>query len=571
MFKCGQRSLQQLTISASRQTPLVYKPEFYVRTRQRCLTKTEFAKERVEYKYLLKQYRMKNIKEYWERQTQVENEYIADQNRIQTEKRHRDFMRQKESIVKIAAATQRHIEFQKRNEDKKLGILHKHMLNEEAKRANRQQMIKMLEFDSKTWYNLENIEEKMVGEVLVPDFVYDQTTYYTHLQEQALLYETAQFEEMEENISEHKFTKAKNDLLAPIYAEVVSIIKRITHNQETEYLEEYNHLKEVILSKERLTPEEQQEKISRLRDSYSQLIANLRGELGQTSNKINNLHEQLLFLYNLLKTWENYVSCIKMDKYEYEMLHKQKREEDEITGFDETQAKQKSEDPMKAENFSDALTSANERVTTDSASESDIETSKIAELLKNPKEFRKVFEEASKTNKEQLEEGQIPEEDEFEAILKKPTEELEQEFEEEFAESQDKEKFLYGGSRGKRAIEATELLKMTTIDSLIPVDEIQKARTFRELKLDFNSIDAIQEVDLIPDHENPQKLNTSAMIEAYKKALGEVETGESLSRKEKSKLQDIKKLLNKIGEIRVEEGRLLMKVFETYKPKYTLD
>lgn len=103
---------------------------------------------------------------------------------------------------------------------------------------------------SKTWYNLENIEEKMVGEVLVPDFVYDQTNYYTHLQEQALLYETAQFEEMEENITEHKFTKIKNDLLAPIYAELVSIIKRITHNQETAYLEEYNHLKELILSKD---------------------------------------------------------------------------------------------------------------------------------------------------------------------------------------------------------------------------------------------------------------------------------------------------------------------------------
>lgn len=77
MFKCGQRSLQQLTISAPRQTPLVYKSEYYVRVKQRVFTKTEFAKERVEYKYLLKQYRMKNIKEYWERQTQVENEYIG--------------------------------------------------------------------------------------------------------------------------------------------------------------------------------------------------------------------------------------------------------------------------------------------------------------------------------------------------------------------------------------------------------------------------------------------------------------------------------------------------------------
>lgn len=75
----------------------------------------------------------------------------------------------------------------------------------------------------------------------------------------------------------------------------------------------------------------------------------------------------------------------------------------------------------------------------------------------------------------------------------------------------------------------------------------------------------------MPDQENADKLNTSAIVEAYKKALGELESSESLSRKEKGKLQDIRKLLNKIGEIRVEEGRLLMKIFETYKPKYTLD
>lgn len=76
MFKCGQRSLQQLT-TGPRLTPLVYKPEFYVRIKQRVLSNSEFVKGRVEYKYLLKQYRMKNIKEYWERQTQVENDYIG--------------------------------------------------------------------------------------------------------------------------------------------------------------------------------------------------------------------------------------------------------------------------------------------------------------------------------------------------------------------------------------------------------------------------------------------------------------------------------------------------------------
>lgn len=75
----------------------------------------------------------------------------------------------------------------------------------------------------------------------------------------------------------------------------------------------------------------------------------------------------------------------------------------------------------------------------------------------------------------------------------------------------------------------------------------------------------------MPEAENPNKLNTSAMVEAYKRELEDLESREKLSRKEKNKLKDIRKLLDRIGEIRVEEGKLLLKVFDTFKPKYSLD
>ena len=39
---------------------------------------SEFQKEQIAYKKLVKQYRMKNILAYWERQTQIENEFIGD-------------------------------------------------------------------------------------------------------------------------------------------------------------------------------------------------------------------------------------------------------------------------------------------------------------------------------------------------------------------------------------------------------------------------------------------------------------------------------------------------------------
>lgn len=86
----------------------------------------------------------------------------------------------------------------------------------------------------------------MVANVLIPDFVYDQTSYYLKLQEQAILHERADFEGLEENMSEINLIKEKNVKLMPIYEELVNLIKHITYDEETKYLEEYTHLKSVI-------------------------------------------------------------------------------------------------------------------------------------------------------------------------------------------------------------------------------------------------------------------------------------------------------------------------------------
>jgi len=58
------------------------------------------------------------------------------------------------------------------------------------------------------------------------------------------------------------------------------------------------------------------------------------------------------------------------------------------------------------------------------------------------------------------------------------------------------------------------------------------------------------------------------MAAVYKRELDALEKGESLSRKEKNKIKEMKSLLTKIEEIRIVEGKLLLRVFEMYRPKY---
>jgi hypothetical protein len=57
---------------------LTVRPEYNVRVRFPQRRHKDFNEARLDYKKLLKEYRAKNISEHWERQTQVENQFIGN-------------------------------------------------------------------------------------------------------------------------------------------------------------------------------------------------------------------------------------------------------------------------------------------------------------------------------------------------------------------------------------------------------------------------------------------------------------------------------------------------------------
>lgn len=69
----------------------------------------QYDKERIAYTRLVKEYRKKNIKTYWEKQTQIENDYIDNYDKQQEKKRLDDLMRFRTSIAKISYATRRNL------------------------------------------------------------------------------------------------------------------------------------------------------------------------------------------------------------------------------------------------------------------------------------------------------------------------------------------------------------------------------------------------------------------------------------------------------------------------------
>ena len=68
--------------------------------------------------------------------------------------------------------------------------------------------------------------------------------------------------------------------------------------------------------------------------------------------------------------------------------------------------------------------------------------------------------------------------------------------------------------------------------------------------------------------DNPKVLNSSAIVEIYKKELSSLETTAGLSKKEKNKIQQLSTLLNYVAEINIDEPKMLLKIWEVYTPSY---
>ena len=77
--------------------------------------KAEMVQYKLDYKKTVKRLR----DEYWERQTEIENEWIEDYRERRKDKEERDLRRFRTSIVKIAMHTHNHVEDLKQREDKR--------------------------------------------------------------------------------------------------------------------------------------------------------------------------------------------------------------------------------------------------------------------------------------------------------------------------------------------------------------------------------------------------------------------------------------------------------------------
>ena len=86
--------------------------------------------------------------------------------------------------------------------------------------------------------------------MVIPDFIYDQTSYYTKLQQQAVHYQNGEFDKLEVKLDDPKVNRQKNEILVPLYSEIVYLIRHMNETDENKIVSDFEDRKNQVLLRE---------------------------------------------------------------------------------------------------------------------------------------------------------------------------------------------------------------------------------------------------------------------------------------------------------------------------------
>ena len=189
--------------------------------------------------------------------------------------------------------------------------LRRHLLENRLKKERRQDLLRMMEKEAKSWLYYENVDAALKNSVLIPDNLHYQTDYFVKLQEKASLVSEGLYEEVEDYQTDQRVLQFKNSKLIPIYANITGILSHLKQNEVERLYEEYEialyGLKEVDI-----TDQEKKQKSEELGNLYDQLITKVRRDMNKPKKKLQILEEKLLYVYNLLLMWRQYTELMNL-------------------------------------------------------------------------------------------------------------------------------------------------------------------------------------------------------------------------------------------------------------------
>ncbi|CAD8133764.1 unnamed protein product [Paramecium octaurelia] len=564
---------------------LVCVPSFNYKLRRPAPKMSEYDKERIEYKHLMNQYRSRIVKDFWEEQTKIENQYIDDFLAKEKAKQERlDIHRRNQTVIQTFNATQQFNKLQDirrvRNERVK-----KYLVEQDIKKMNRQQIIRVLNEESKNWISDKNSYEKLVGNLLIPDTVLDEISYYHDLQEKAILYETAQYEEIDKLNDPNIQLEWKNRLGMPLYQRIVTLIKFLKQDNVIGNLKfEWDTCQAIILTDKKLSEKEMAEQLDKVNGAFQTVIAQKIEELENNPVKrLEEMNKQLIRLYNLLELWDKYITIVKMDnstaqqimqaaKAQINLFESEGGKDYMITSDNSLIEKLNGKEAPSKEEKDDKYISADETHT--DSEDIDLEN------LQKKKETKDIY--GGRTTKSyDFDTERIKDKDkEFSKLVEElfakaeaKAKESNLEFESNYRKNPHQKVFYNDNLNAPNVPDARSVFEGVDLEQLFP-SEILNDET-KTPYLDFKNVEDIenhyyelkaiyslrkqgeQNILMNPD---VQKFNTTITAQTYKQILNNLDVPQEYSKLK----QDTQKLVDAVGEIKVTDADFLLKIWNYY-------
>ena len=129
----------------------------------------------------MKELRKKHLKEYWERQTQVENAYLDKFREDRMAKQKRDLDRWRTAICKISMHTKKQITDLQSKESKLLQKMKVKDLLDTKKKMENKMMLDVMQIDSTKWPTLADLNTKVNENVVLPQTILNYGEYQKKL------------------------------------------------------------------------------------------------------------------------------------------------------------------------------------------------------------------------------------------------------------------------------------------------------------------------------------------------------------------------------------------------------
>lgn len=151
-------------------------------------------------------------------------------------------------ICNIGWMTQKKFENLKKREDRIIDVMRQNEIQEGKRRLENRYKLDAMTIDSRRWPKLENIENNIAANVILPQTILNYSEYQLKLQRLAFHAEQGDHDAMQKILDKNDSISKKNSFLQPLYRDLKTTIKHMSFSEEYKLMRQYLRNRALILN-----------------------------------------------------------------------------------------------------------------------------------------------------------------------------------------------------------------------------------------------------------------------------------------------------------------------------------